>query len=55
MCQGKGKLKTIKTLVQIGPYHLGKEEYKDDCFFCNVQNTFKEYGEDETNLKKTLH
>ena len=53
--KGKGKLKTIKTLVQIGPYRLGKEEYKDDCFFCNVQNTFEVHDENEVNLKKTLH
>tara|TARA_Y100001970_G_C14185735_1_gene832503 strand:- start:84 stop:278 length:195 start_codon:yes stop_codon:yes gene_type:complete len=55
LCQGKGKLRNVKTFFQIGPYHLGKEDFKEDCFVCKGQNTFEIQEENEINSKKTLH
>ena len=44
-----------KCIFQIGPYHLGKEDFKEDCFVCKGQNTFEIQEENEINSKKTLH
>ncbi len=34
-CNGEKKVKVIKNIIQIGPYHLGKEKF-EKCKFCEV-------------------
>ena len=52
VCFGKGKVKTVKTLAHIGNYYLGKEEYIEPCYYCDLQEFAKDdYGEST----KTLH
>ena len=34
-CGGEGKVKIIKNIIQIGPFHLGKEKL-EKCKFCEV-------------------
>ena len=34
-CSGEKKVKVIKNIIQIGPYHLGKEKF-EKCKFCEV-------------------
>jgi len=45
MCKGQGKIKTIKEIAHIGPYHLGKESFSEDCAFCQTSN-FNEENEE---------
>ena len=52
VCLGKGKVKTVKTIAHIGNYYLGKEEYKEPCYFCNLEEFVNNNDEGP---RKTLH
>lgn len=45
ICKGQGKIKTIKEIAHIGPFHLGKESLSEDCTFCQMNNFNEEKEE----------
>ncbi len=45
LCFGSGKIKSNKVLVKIGPYKLVKEEFKDNCNFCLLEEFDKSFQE----------
>lgn len=44
-CEGRGKVKTIKDLIRIGPFRLIKEEFKTDCVFCRLEDFHPDFEE----------
>ena len=50
-CNNIGEVKVIKNVVQIGPYHLGKEAW-EKCNYCSIENKTKP---NEKNNERTLH
>ena len=51
VCGGIGKIKIIKNVIQIGPYHLGKE-ILEKCNFCKNEGKI---AIDINNNENVLH
>lgn len=49
-CHGKGKAKTVRDIAHIGPFRLVKEEFKDDCIFCRLEEFDPYFCFDENTL-----
>ena len=50
-CGDVGKVKIIKNIAQVGPYHLGKEIW-EKCNFCSLENKTKAK---HNNKERTIH